>query len=377
MKPEIVHVAEIKLDESSGMGRIACHWRDAFTRRGYRFTHIGPDEVPTFGHGSLWTRHALQHCQKAKGDRLFLVHEPGSGVFRKMNSPFVVFSHGVEGKYARVVNSHSRPSVKAALKLLVTSQLWKLRQWQTDSGLTHADALLVSSHDDLDYCMAQYQRKKEDVFVFRNGVLPTNIGPRKPDGPVQILFMATWIPRKGISCLISAIPRVALEFPDVRWCLAGTGVAREEVLSNFPELCRHLIDVVPRFQRDEEIKMLSQASLFVLPSLAEGQPLSLLQAMEAGLCCITTDCCGQKDVIEHGRNGLLFPVGDADRFHNLLIECLRDPARRMKLGEQAHQTVKDRTWASVSDEVVNRVEEVLQKRSLAKGRLENSAASSL
>jgi glycosyltransferase involved in cell wall biosynthesis len=106
----------------------------------------------------------------------------------------------------------------------------------------------------------------------------------------------------------------------------------------------------------------ARCGLFVLPSFFEGQPLSLLQAMAYGRCCITTNICGQKDVIQHQANGLLFEPGDALTLAALIQECSGDLSLQNKLGANARETVRDRDWQSAGGGVVDFVEQIVGDR---------------
>lgn len=77
--------------------------------------------------------------------------------------------------------------------------------------------------------------------------------------------------------------------------------------------------------------------------------------MAAGRCCITTDCDGQKDIVKNGETGLLFPVGNYTRLTNLITKCYKDDGYVQKIGLQAKMEMKNRSWETVSDEVVDYV----------------------
>ena len=81
--------------------------------------------------------------------------------------------------------------------------------------------------------------------------------------------------------------------------------------------------------------------------------------MEAGRCCITTDCCGQRDLIQHGYNGMLYQPGNTQQFAALIEECVNNEDLRMTLGRNAKVSVKDRGWETVSAELVDHIEAVL------------------
>lgn len=82
--------------------------------------------------------------------------------------------------------------------------------------------------------------------------------------------------------------------------------------------------------------LLARSSIFAFASLSEGYPNALLEAMAAGLCCISFDCvAGPSDIIDHERSGLLIPVGDIDAYALALQHLIDDRELRERLGQEA------------------------------------------
>ena len=94
--------------------------------------------------------------------------------------------------------------------------------------------------------------------------------------------------------------------------------------------------------------------LFVFPSLVEGMPLCLLEAMASGMPVVTTDTCGMADVIEDGRNGLLVKPVDAASFAEAVARLICCPELRERLGRAAQESMQPYTW----DLIARRVEKV-------------------
>jgi glycosyltransferase involved in cell wall biosynthesis len=210
----------------------------------------------------------------------------------------------------------------------------------------------VLNQEDARFMSTQYARTSTDVTVLRHGVEPTTLtADDVPEGVCTVLFMASWLPRKGTATLIEAATRLAARGIRLRWILAGTGRAAADILPQFPEGLRPDIEVIPSFAPAHEEALLRRAHVFVLPSYFEGQPLALLQAMATGRCCVTTDCCGQRDVIVHGENGLLCAPGDAAAFTEHLAQCAEDAGFRRRLGGAARASVTTRTWAGAFDQI--------------------------
>jgi glycosyltransferase involved in cell wall biosynthesis len=88
------------------------------------------------------------------------------------------------------------------------------------------------------------------------------------------------------------------------------------------------------------LRLLWEADLFVLPSLSEGLPLALLEAMAARKAVVASDVGGVRDVVLDGETGLLVPPGDPDRLSTAITTLLRDPARCAEMGKRGRARVE-------------------------------------
>ncbi|MEW6558371.1 MAG: glycosyltransferase family 4 protein [Elusimicrobiota bacterium] len=357
MKKIILHVAQAEISEESGMGRVAWHWRNEFEKRGYEFIHIGPKEVGRIPHPALFPYAAYQTYRKLKKvASVFLIHEPASGIFVGRGIPTVVVSHGLERRdWELTLQGKGGQNIKWRTRLLFP--IWRLRQ--CDLGLKKANLLLLINQEDALYAQRRYNRNS-DILVFKNGVYPSNLNEKiQPENQITILFLGSWIERKGIRTLIEAATILHRQGLRLNYLVAGVSVESKTILDSWPEELHTFVEVVPHFSRGYEESLFARSNIFVLPSFFEGQPLSLLQAMESGRCCITTNCCGQKDLIQHGFNGLLHEPGDAKKLAFLIAKCAESKDLRIELGKNAKLSVKDRSWEAVSAEIVDRIEVVL------------------
>ncbi|AFY30864.1 glycosyltransferase family 4 protein [Calothrix sp. PCC 7507] len=364
MKKLIVHIAETDVSEQSGMGRVSWHWKNEFERRGYEFLHIGPKQVGPLPHAALFPRASRRfYRQLGRTASAFIVHEPASGVFLDFNIPTVLVSHGVErrgwnlnlqGKYG------TTQKLKLRTKLLFP--LWRLRH--CDSGLRKANLLLLLNQEDCDFVQKYYHRDIRNIFLFENGVYPYEFDGEKTSEikhTPTILFTGSWIERKGIKTLIDAAQILQKRGLYPHWLIAGTVFDSETVLASWPKEIHPYLEIIPKFLASDEINLLARSQIFILPSFFEGQSLALLQAMAAGKCCITTNCCGQKDIIRHGYNGLLYEPGDAEKLAALIEDCVIDSNLRISLGRNAKASMQNHSWKEVSVEVVDRIEALLKQ----------------
>ena len=326
------------------------YWLEGFGRAGFETVSLDATNVNFGLHKSLFDLAARKQLRKQlrPGD-ILLVHEPLSGSFVGLGAPLVVFSHGIEVRLAALTRTHHlhHPSLKS----LLTRPLWLRRDWVGRRGLRLADLALVLNRDDYDYVLSHYGRSAADTFLYRNGVCAAEKIPERGLGR-GVLFLGSWIERKGIGLLREAYRRLRADGADLRWRFAGTGLDEARVRGYLGAADDARVEIIPHFRAADEGKIFEQIDIFVLPSYMEGQPLALLQAMEYGRCCIATRTCGQKDVLVDGENGLLFEPGDADGFIRQIRAAVASTEFRAQLGLKARAATENRCWPVVADEVV-------------------------
>ncbi|MBI5828264.1 MAG: glycosyltransferase family 4 protein [Chloroflexi bacterium] len=111
---------------------------------------------------------------------------------------------------------------------------------------------------------------------------------------------------------------------------------------------------------------LQAADMFVLPSLAEGLSVALLEAMAAGLAAVATSVGGTPEVIEHEATGWLAPPGDSAALRDSLITLLNNPDCRIHLGQRARERVIRDYTLSASVVKLRGVYEVVSERAAHK-----------
>jgi glycosyltransferase involved in cell wall biosynthesis len=355
----VIHVAESVIGMTGGMSRVAWHWRAAFEKRGHEFHHLGAQEVGSVSHVRYFPRAAWRcYRQQAKAADIVLVHEPTAGQFVGRGLKTVLVSHGLERRAWQIQNYGGSPDFpKAALKTRLFFPLWRLRG--CDAGLRKADGALLNNLDDQAFAETYYGRRSDSICVFRNGVnLAPVWPPLAPENAGSILFIGTWVARKGIKTMARSAKLLQERGVKLKWVLAGTGLSKEQVLATWPECLHGCTEIIPQFTGEEEAGLYHRCNLFVLPSFFEGQPLALLQAMAYGRCCITTNICGQKDVVRQRSGGLLFEPGDAPVLAKLIEESAANLPLQIELGKNARRAVEAQDWTSAANKVVDFVERV-------------------
>jgi len=144
--------------------------------------------------------------------------------------------------------------------------------------------------------------------------------------------------------LLQAAGRVLAEFPETKFVFAGapTNQEYEDKLRATAEQSG-LAGRVLFTGFWEDIPSLMQAlDIAVLPSRGEAFGLVMIEAMANGRVFVGSRSGAIPEVVEHGRNGLLFEPGDPEDLARALIELLRDPTKRSRMGTEARKTFEER-----------------------------------
>jgi len=160
-----------------------------------------------------------------------------------------------------------------------------------------------------------------------------------------MLVVAMLKEQKGHRYLIDAAAKVVPQFPDLYILLVGDGILMKELQAQTKALGLEK-QILFLGTREDIPDLLAGSDFFVLPSLWEGLPMSLIEAMAAGLPIIATEVSGSKQVMVPGVTGLLIPPGDSQKLAEAIVEILSHPQQATEMGRAAQQRVEDEYSAS-------------------------------
>lgn len=180
-----------------------------------------------------------------------------------------------------------------------------------------------------------------------------------PTSKILLINVARMAPAKNHVMLLEAFSRVLKKAPRAHLVLIGDGVLRETLeqitrdrgIADHVSFCGKVNDPTP---------YLRAADLFVLSSLREGLPVSLLEAMREGLPVVATKAGGIPEVVSDSVNGYLVNIGDTEGLTNGLIRLINS-GRRSEFGRQAGQRInKDFNIETSAREYENIYEEAIR-----------------
>lgn len=96
-----------------------------------------------------------------------------------------------------------------------------------------------------------------------------------------------------------------------------------------------------RGHRDDIPNILEHTTVFALPTLGEGMSNALLEAMAAGIPCVTTDIPANRALVRHNQTGVLVPPQDPNRLAQSILNLLENPERRFTIGSMAKKHAQE------------------------------------
>jgi glycosyltransferase involved in cell wall biosynthesis len=168
---------------------------------------------------------------------------------------------------------------------------------------------------------------------------------------LRLLYAGTWLDQRGIFYIRDAMLRLAPRMPGLKLTIAGPGAPAEKVMGFFgPELAGH-VEVRPAIAAGSMQELYAEHDIFVFPSLMEGLPSVLLEAMAGGMPVITANTCGMPDMVQDGVNGLLVPPADAVALENAIARLAESEPLRRELGSAAQEAMKQYEWSSAAQKL--------------------------
>lgn len=345
------------------MSRIMTRIHDEVGRGGHHVEYFCSDDVPAVWRGRAgrlaFPLAVMRHVSRATpAYDLVNVHEPSGAplaLWRRAGTPrIVVTTHGVEARAWRLAldeRRHGRagPSLKTRLLYPATA----LSQCRV--ALTRADHVLCLNSEDRAFLATHYGIEPARTTRIWPGADPiygeASTG-RTYQRAERLVFFGTWRKNKGTEDLVPAFVELADRHPALSLTLLGTGVADTDVVAAFPTRVQARIRPVRHIEPPAAARALAEADIFVLPSLFEGTPLTLIEAMMSGLPIVTTATCGMKDVIVDRDNGLLVPIRSPAAIVAAVDRLVSDPALRARVGQGARTAARARhTWRSAAQPV--------------------------
>lgn len=221
-------------------------------------------------------------------------------------------------------------------------------------AVKYADEIIVLSENVQDYFKKEYSRNTVFIpngvnkpSVIKTDIIAKKYNLKKDD---YILYLGRIVPEKGIHYLIEAYNLLNL---NKKLVIAGGASDTDIYFRELLDKAGNNDDVIfTGFVKGKELEELySNAYIYVLPSDLEGMPLSLLEAMSYGNCCLTSDIPECKNVIE--KNGVTFKKSDIKDLKNKLSELCYDDDKVKKYKKNSQKYIIEKySWDDIVDKTL-------------------------
>lgn len=196
-----------------------------------------------------------------------------------------------------------------------------------------------------------------DAVLIPNGVRVDHYEGAQPlrtwEGPAIGFLGRMDEPRKGLPILLEAFAGIRARVPGATLVLIGPGDP-DDVLADVPEDVRAGIVPLGRLDEGEKARALASLDAYVAPNTGgESFGIVLLEAMAAGAPVVASDLDAFARVLDGGRCGALFPVGDAAALEETVVDLLGDPAARAELVAAGSRRVTAYDWRTVAGDLID------------------------
>ena len=303
----------------------------------------------------FWTMRSLLlplfHIMKHDIPEADIYHAPSTGYAgivgslakRKYEKPLIITEHGI---YTR------------EREIEIVKATW-MKNYYKDMWINFFYNLSRCSYDYADKVITLFNRNREieislgcnenKISIIPNGVdfeVFSKLAYVKPIKRANIKYtvgaIVRVVPIKDIKTMLSAFALVKAELPETEFIIIGPTDEDDDYYNECLELMKNLqLEEAVIFTGKADIKdFIPQADLFVLSSISEGQPLSLLETMASGKPNITTDVGSCKEVVygegdRFGKCGIIIPIMDYVSLSKSIVKLLLDDNLRKEMGEVA------------------------------------------
>jgi glycogen(starch) synthase len=288
----------------------------------------------------------------------WLVAVAGDHLAKRFRCPLVVTIHATEyGRHQGYVDKHPQ------------SYIHGVERWMAN----RAERVITCSAYMREHVSDIYGLEEERISVIPNGIDPSELVPvddleelRRTFARPQdrlVLLVGRLVYEKGFQLALEALPGLIERLGKVRFVVAGSGTAEQELRRQARELGLDDHGTFLGWIGDDMLHSLYRiADLTVVPSIYEPFGLVALEAMASGCPCLVADTGGLREVVPNEDVGLRFRARDPASLATMAERLLTEPQLRERLVAEASEHVLGFDWADVAGRVADVYEDVVADR---------------
>jgi len=311
---------------------------------------------------SVWEDEPLEEVR----DNYRIIRFRGITIFRNSIAPRLFYRLLRERNTYDIIHAHSHlyfSTVFCALVRIIgssplvvtnhglisqTAPMWLQKLYIPTIGrliYSTADKIICYTETERDQLISLLGIHPEKIMVIHNGVDTDHFAPLASITPKkQILWIGKYVPGKGVEYLLRGFQSFSRDFPDYTLMMIGRGPLKEDFLRMIEDLGLTEKVILRDFVQNKDLpEVYQQSCLFVLPSLEEGVPRTILEAMACGRPVVCTALPQLVDIVSGC--GVLVPPADDGAVADALSALVSDPVLARNLGQSARaKAVSQYSW---------------------------------
>jgi len=249
------------------------------------------------------------------------------------------------------------------LRKRVTTRLWQ------KILLHNASHIIAVSNEIKNLLIQEYDIPPRSISVIPNGyddklikLIQTNIADQATSKNITLVFVGGLRSVKDPLTLIDAFMMISENQKNVQLHIVGDGDLRLAIEKKIKFYgLQDRITLHGHLPHENVLRILSSSDIFVLTSVEEGLPTSLIEAMALGKPVIATNVGGIPEIVKDGVNGILVPPKSPKSVSEALEKLLANIELRKKLAEAAIESVKDYSWSKIAKKYERIYHKILRK----------------
>jgi glycosyltransferase involved in cell wall biosynthesis len=217
--------------------------------------------------------------------------------------------------------------------------------------------LIVQNQDDLQFFLKLGVNKKKIHLIRGSGVDPEQFKPSvEPEESVSILFASRLLKEKGIEEWIQAARKIKSKNNKVRFVLAGDFDPGNPSSIEEDQVHKWVEEGVVEYQgyQKDMATTIAKSNVVCLPSYREGLPKVLLEAQSVGRAVVTTDVPGCRELVKHGKNGLLVQHKNSEELAAAINYLIENPKQRKDMASVGRAIVESSfTEEEIAKQTIN------------------------
>ncbi|MGE0882735.1 MAG: glycosyltransferase family 4 protein [Blastocatellales bacterium] len=365
-------VSDFVCEWNSGSAGSILSIGEALIRRGHTVDYLWKDDhAPRLPHPSLDRLFGLPRRQfrqireqllKADYDVVIVSQPYAYPVYEQLpklypNTLFLNRTHGWEDRFNRARLKWCWDLKKGSLDWMLAwaSAIVARRLFRRTARACHG--LIAPSSLGANFVSDSYGVPKDKIAVIPYGLsevfLNVDVNRQKASQGMKLLFVGSYLARKGTRILESALPALAPQFPNLEITFVVPNESIDIVKAKYESSFGHRLNVLGWQKRSQLVELYSQHDIFLFPSLFEGFGKVFIEAMVCGMCVIGFDEGGLSDIARSGEPALFCQTGDILGFQKLLEGNLASPEFIRQVGWKAQQVTRGFTWDRTASETEN------------------------